>query len=130
MKRFLIIAGTIVLIFVLVAAGGVFYITRGLDEGAKVTVDKVDLSSVSDGVYHGKYTSGRWTNELDVTVKDHKIRDIKVVKDVTFPKPEWAQQLFNRVVEKQNTDVEVVSGATVTSKAYLKAVENAFKQGN
>jgi uncharacterized protein with FMN-binding domain len=29
---------------------------------------------------------------------------------------------------KQNTDVDVVSGATVTSKAYLKAMENALTQ--
>lgn len=127
MKRFLIILGVIVLIFVLIAAGGVFYITRGLDEGAKLAVNTVDPSSVSDGVYHGRYASGRWTNELDVTVKDHKISGIKIIKDVNFPKPEWAQQLFDRVVEKQNTDVEVVSGATVTSKAYLKSVENALK---
>lgn len=127
MKRFLVIAGVVILVFILAAAGGVFYITHGLNEGAKLTVNPIDLSSVSDGVYHGRYASGRWTNELDVTVKDHKIYDIKIKKDVTFPKPEWAQQLFERVIEKQNTDVEVVSGATVTSKAYLKAVENAFK---
>lgn len=127
MKRFLIILGVIVLVFILIAAGGVFYITRGLDEGAKLAVNPVDPSSVSDGVYHGRYASGRWTNELDVTVKDHKISGIKIIKDVAFPKPEWAQQLFDRVIEKQNTDVEVISGATVTSRAYLKSVENAFK---
>lgn len=128
MKKFFKIAVSVIVILAVVVAGGIFYITRGLDEGSRQVINTIDLSSVGDGVYHGKYVSGRWTNELDVTVKDHKITSIKVVRDVTFPKPEWAQQLFNRVIEKQNTDVEVVSGATVTSKAYLKAIENALKK--
>jgi uncharacterized protein with FMN-binding domain len=49
------------------------------------------------------------------------------VKDVAIPKPEWAKQLFDKVIEKQNTDVDVISGATITSKAYLKSIENALK---
>jgi len=31
-----------------------------------------------------------------------------------------------RVIEAQSTDIDAVSGATVTSKAYLKAIENAL----
>jgi uncharacterized protein with FMN-binding domain len=87
------------------------------------------VSSTVDGTYTGKYDGGRWSNELSVTVKDHKITKIDVVKDVTFPKPEWTDQLFKEVIEKQSVDVDVVSGATVTSKAYLKSIENALAKG-
>jgi uncharacterized protein with FMN-binding domain len=32
------------------------------------------------------------------------------------------------VLEAQNTAVDSVAGATVTSKAYLKAIENALRK--
>ncbi len=128
MKTFLKIILLVVAVIVLVAAGGIFYITRGLNTGAKVEINKVDLTTVKDGVYDGKYSSGRWTNELNVIVKDHKITDIKVIKDVTFSNAASAQQLFDKVIEKQEIDVDTVSGATVTSKAYQKSIENALSK--
>jgi uncharacterized protein with FMN-binding domain len=128
LKRVFKIALSVVLIFILIAAGGIFYISRGIDEGSKVVVNPVNIVLVNDGSYTGKYNSGRWTNELKIIVNNHRITKIDVVKDVTFSKPEWREELFSRVIEKQNVDVDVVTGATVTSKAYLKAIENAFKK--
>lgn len=128
MKVFLRIIVVVVAVIVLVAAGGIFYITRGLNTGAKVEISNVDLTTVGDGVHDGKYSSGRWDNELNVTVKDHKITKIDVVKDVKFPNPKDAQQLFDKVIEKQKIDVDTVSGATVTSKAYQKSIENALSK--
>lgn len=129
MKKVLKVILIVFVVFVLVLTGGMFIMTRGLDEGSKLAVNPVNMPSVGDGIYDGKYDSGRWSNELKVTVKDHKITKIDIVKDVTFPKPEWSEQLFNEVIENQNTDVDIVSGATVTSKAYLKSIENALKKG-
>jgi uncharacterized protein with FMN-binding domain len=37
-------------------------------------------------------------------------------------------KLFDRVIEAQSLQVDAISGATLTSKAYLKAVENALEQ--
>lgn len=128
MKSLLKIVLSIVLVFILVAGGGMFYITRGLENGSKVKVGAVNVPALSDGTYSGKYKAGRWTNEVKVTVKDHKVTKIDIVKDVTFPKPEWTKLLFEKVIEKQNTDVDVVSGSTITSKAYLKSIENALKK--
>lgn len=34
--------------------------------------------------------------------------------------------LITKVVQEQNINVDVVSGATVMCKAYLKAIENAL----
>jgi uncharacterized protein with FMN-binding domain len=126
MKMFLKIVLSIVIVFVLIIAGGVFFLTRGLSGGSKLAISNVNTSTLSDGVYNGKYNGGRWSNELLVTVEDHKITDIKVIKDVLFPKPEVTQELINKVLETQSIDVDVVSGATVTSKAYQKAIENAM----
>jgi len=36
---------------------------------------------------------------------------------------------LKRVLEQQRNDVDAVSGATTTSKALLRAVENALNKG-
>jgi uncharacterized protein with FMN-binding domain len=115
-------------ILIIIVIGGVFFITTGLKSGVNLVINDVNLSSLSDGMYNGKYDAGRWTNEINITIKDHKIIKIDVVKDVSIPKLEVTNAMLSKVIEKQNTNVDVVSGATVTSKAYLKAIEIALNK--
>ncbi len=112
------------LIIILVFAGGIFYLTRGLNED--ISLDGINISSLNDGIYRGDYKAGRWTNELIITVSGQKITEIKIEDDVTFAKPDVSDELFNKVITSQNTTVDAVSGATITSKAYLKSIENAL----
>jgi uncharacterized protein with FMN-binding domain len=128
MKLFLKIVLSVVIIFALISAGGVFYLTRGLEKGSQLAISNVDLSSISDGIYNGSYDSGRWTNKVAVTVKNHKIEAIKLIDDVMVPQAELEDKLFNKVIQTQSVNIDVVSGATVTSKAYLKSIENALKK--
>ncbi|MBL4934095.1 FMN-binding protein [Clostridium paridis] len=128
MKKVLKVLLTVLVILILVIASGIFYMTRGLSSGKEVSVNKIDVSKLSDGVYHGQYKEGRWTNELDVTVKNHKITDINVTKDVKFNLSDVTKNITKEVIGKQNTDVDIVTGATVTSKAYLKSIENALSK--
>lgn len=128
MKKIFKIIVSIFILLLLIAIGGVFFISRGLESGMNLVINDVELSSLSDGMYNGKHEAGRWTNEMNITIKDHKIIKIDVVQDVSFAKPEVTEVIISRVIEKQNTKVDVVSGATVTSKAYLKAMENALKK--
>ncbi len=118
----------IIVVLVVAAAAGFFYLTRGLEAGAKVRVNGIDPTSKSDGTYEGTYNAGRWTNKVAVTVKGRKITDIKIIKDVTIAKSEISDALFKSVIKAQNTTVDTVSSATVTSKAYLKAIENALSK--
>jgi uncharacterized protein with FMN-binding domain len=39
-----------------------------------------------------------------------------------------AEVLYERVIQAQSLQVDTISSATLTSKAYLKAVENALLQ--
>lgn len=128
MKIFIRVVLAIVLVIVLAIAGAAFYLTRGIEAGAEIEISNVDLTTVEDGEYEGSYNSGRWTNEVRVSVKDHRITGIAVVKDVTFPKQEVTHQLVQRVMDAQSVDVDAVSGATVTCNAYLKAIENALRK--
>lgn len=126
MKPVLKVVLAIFIVLVLLSGGGMFFLLRGLEAGSSLTVNDINLSLFDDGIYYGGYKAGRWSNKVGVTIKDHKIIKIDVVKDVLFRKAEVTEDIINRVVEKQNTNVEVVSGATVTSKAYLKSIENAL----
>lgn len=122
------ILGLIFLLLIIVVAASMFYFSRGLDEVLNISINPVDLTDVEDGIYKGRYEYGRWTNELNVTVNNQKITRIDIEKDVKIVQPELSSQLFERVIEKQNTTVDAVSGGTVTCKAYLKSIENALNK--
>ena len=102
-------------------------LTRGLDEVMALQIQDVELSTVADGIYRGTYDCGRWKNTLQVTVVDHAITAIAIVKDVRFAKSEVSDAVLARVIENQSLEVDVDSGSTVTSKAYLKSMELALK---
>ena len=128
MKKFIeIILGIICLLILIIGVTG-FYMTRGLNHGKNMIINYIDASQLKDGIYKGKYTGGRWSNEINITLKDKKITRIFIVKDVVFEKSEVSGELIDKVIKKQNTNVDVISGATVTSKAYLKSIENTLSK--
>lgn len=126
MRKFVKIILGVIILLVLIIGGAGFYITRGLNSQKNMVINHVNVSQLQDGVYKGKYSGGRWSNEVNVMIKDRKITKIDTVKSVLIEMPEVTKELFNNVIEKQDTTVDIVSGATVTSKAYLKAIENAL----
>ena len=126
MKVFIKILAGIIVLVILVVGGFSFYMTRGLKSGETLAIDHIKASELKDGVYEGKYDGGRFSNEVNVTVEDGKIVKIDVVKSVVFDKPEWTKELFDKVIKRQDTDVDAVTGATVTCRAYLKSIENAL----
>ena len=99
-------------------------VTRGLGEGKALEINSVDLHSLEDGIYLGEYEGGRWTNEVEVEVRDREIQSIRLLEGFEMKKVK--EEIYNKVLEHQSIEVEVVSGATVSSKAYLKAIENAL----
>jgi uncharacterized protein with FMN-binding domain len=127
LKKALRIIGAIVvlLIFVGIIMSSIFM--TGLDKGQKVVVGTMNLSSVADGTYEGNYALNRWTNTLKVTVMDHKITDIIILKDVVFKLDAVSKGVISEVIRKQSLDIDIQSGATVTTKAYLKSIEAAMK---
>ncbi len=115
-----------VLAIVLLIAAGILYITRGLNAVGSEELLGVNPSALQDGTYTGRYDTGRWANEVSVKIEDGRIVSIDIVEDVTFVKEETADALFEKVIDAQRTQVDAISGATVPSKAYLKAIEDAL----
>lgn len=111
---------------VVVLTVGITYLNIGMNEGKKVVVGTVDVSQTADGSYVGSYKNSRWSNQVNVTVVNHRITAINIEKTVLIEQQDVTEKLINDVLVAQNTDVEVISGATVTSKAYLKSIENAL----
>ena len=115
----------IVVVLVLVTGIALIFMTRGMGDVKRVELKGLDLPGVPDGTYKGHFDGARWTNTLEVTVANEMITDIKVVSPPLYVDDDFSSKLINGVIEKQSLDIDVVSGATVTTKAMLKAIENA-----
>ena len=125
MKKALTVA-LILFVICTISTVGYLLITLGLKDGQNLKLSGVDPSQCKNGTFVGQYQEGRWTNMISVTVKDGRITFIKLLKDVAFADEKVTKEIFDRVMKEQNTNIDVVTGATVTSKAYLKSIESAL----
>jgi len=99
---------------------------KGLKEARELDINSVDLTQVDDGVYTGEYENGRFSCEVEATVKDHKITDIKLINYGNEGQETVVKEVLDNVVSSQKVDIDTLSGATATNNSVLKAVENAF----
>ena len=96
-----------------------------LKQLANTEIENVDMSSAEDGVYNGSYSAFPVSAEVRVTIKDHKIEKIELIKH-NNGQGEEAEIIPDMVTEAQTLDVDSVSGATYSSKVILKAIQNAL----
>ncbi len=96
-----------------------------------ITIENVDLSLVADGVYQGEYTDEKSLemSEVEVSVKDHTIESIVVLQRKTTAVGKKGEYVITQVISAQSLQVDGVSGATMTSRITLKAIEVALKKG-
>ena len=88
-----------------------------------------DLALLPDGIYGGSYSYIGITCRVHVTVKDHKIAAIEVDESRKSDYLDRAKFVTKRVIKEQSLDVDTVTTATFTSRAILKAIENALTNG-
>ncbi len=89
-------------------------------------INNIDLTTLRDGSYQGDFAYGHYTYKVDVELKNHKIVSIAVEHGRTSKQAKAAEGVVDNVIKEQKIDVDVISGATTTSKAILKAVEKAL----
>ncbi len=125
---------TVGAVTVLGTAGGVGWslLSKEHKEARSLPLDTVDFSKLTDGTYHGLYEGGmyKWrANECDVTVANGQVTGIQLVgsQDLGTENADH-EMLYDRVIEAQSLQVDTISGATLTSKAYLQCIENALVQ--
>jgi uncharacterized protein with FMN-binding domain len=123
-KVLIIIASIVV---VLAVAVGVFFAVakKSLDNLNAMTIEDIDLSTVPDGTYNGSYSAFPVSAEVEVTVLNHTITEIKIIKH-DEGKGEPAEAITDRVISAQSIYVDAVSGATLSSKVIIMAIKDAL----
>lgn len=96
------------------------------DETAEETALEGQVFDLPDGVYEGTGFAGKIT--VSVEIKDKKIVAITILNveadDAAFFNR--AKGVIDRIIQSQNLDVDVVSGATYSSRGIISAVKNAL----
>ena len=93
-----------------------------LDE---IVITSPDLNKVADGVYQGESKVGPVRVTLEVTMQGNKITSINLIKHRNG-RGKAAEAIVPKIIDAQSLDVDVISGATASSKAILQAAENAL----
>ena len=111
----------------------------GRQEVQELVINHIDFGRLRDGVYTGEYagTKGHFRDaQVEATIAGGRITDVKIVKGALDKAGKPAElsggfsidDLFDNVIQLRTLQVDAISGATLTSKAHLKALENALKQ--
>ena len=124
-KRIALIIIVVVVVLITVFVIAVNYIGSEMKVVDNLIINDVDLNSISDGIYYGKYETILVKAEVEVEVKDNRIINVKILKH-SHGKGEAAESIVNDVVDEQKINIDTISGATTSSKVILKAVENAL----
>lgn len=130
MKKKKVILIIITIMTVVILAGVIFIsiMQKNLDELADTQIQNIDLTKVKDGTYEGKYQALPVTAEVKVTVVNNEISEISIVKH-TNGQGKAAEGIIEEVISAQSLQVDVISGATYSSKVILKAIEDALMKG-
>lgn len=139
-KRKMWIIITVLAVIVVAMGGGYLATAPGRQELMNVTIAALDFKKLRDGTYVGQYCGTKdhlRDAKVQVTVLSGKVSGIKVLegknvykegKPIELRNGLTIEDLNNSVIKKQSLKVDVISGATLTSNAYLKAIENALEQ--
>ena len=117
-------------IFVVLMGLIVFSCVSPYRQVREMPIRNVDLSGIPNGVYHGAFTYGSgkgFTYRVQTHVVNYRIHGIDVVANRDSKYARKAAGVLMRIVELQTPNVDAVSGATTTSKAFMKAVENSLR---
>jgi uncharacterized protein with FMN-binding domain len=120
MKRFILFSVILLILSVIFSCSSKF---------VNIEPSLPDISSKQDGTYRGEYSLPKSPLKavLDVIVKNHFITDINIVEHNCSPIGKKSETIIEKIIEKQTLDVDAVSGATLSSKMLLMAVQNALQ---
>ncbi len=138
-KKVLVVILSIVGVIGLVMAGGIVFTAPGRAELQNISIGAVDFGQLRDGVYTGEYRGSKDTFRnaaVQVTIESGAVTQIKVTEGMLANEKQMTEirgglsinNLFDEVTEAKSLKVDIISGATLTCNAHLKALENALKQ--
>lgn len=89
------------------------------------------LKYIRDGSYTGEGRGFSGPIRVRVTVRNHRIVKIAILErqEVVEYWSKVREKIPQEILEKQNIDVDMVSGATYSSKGLIEAITNALEKG-
>ncbi len=114
-------------ILVLIAAGVILMssATKKLNALTDIQISDIDLSAAADGTYEGKYSAFPISVVVSVTVTNHQIAEIELIKHFNG-QGGAADVIPEKVVEAQSLEIDAISSATYSSKVILLAIKDAL----
>jgi uncharacterized protein with FMN-binding domain len=88
----------------------------------------VKHEKINDGVYEGSYRGGLNKALVRVTIKNKTIFNIEITEHQAWKGKKAELPILERIIEKQSTRVDVVSGATNSSHVIMNAVQKAIEK--
>lgn len=90
--------------------------------------EEEEESGYHDGIYEGSAYGFGDLITVSVTLKNGKMTDISVISADGEDKPYYTQSLtvLDKMLSTQSTEVDTVSGATLTSEGIIEAVADAL----
>ena len=111
--------------FVMLLVIGIIAVRNVVNRANSLLIQIPALSEISDGKYIGEYSVPPVFVKVEVTVERHQITDVDILRHENgLGSP--AERVIDDVIQNQSLDVDAISGATVSSKCILKAIENAL----
>jgi len=128
MKRYIIISviGIVVVCSVL-AINYIKKISNYKEKVNNIVIEEVNLDNKKDGKYIGEFDADVISAKVEVEIKNKKISNINIIEHKNG-RGTPAEVIPKKVVDAQSLKVDVVSGATNSSKVILKAIENALSK--
>lgn len=113
------------IIIFLAIGGSILYFNNKERKSNENTI----TNTLKDGTFTGNGEGFRGNIEVEVLVKDGKIIEINIINssdDKAFLN-KASKGIIEKIINEQNTDVDVVSGATYSSNGIINAVKDALK---
>ena len=92
---------------------------------SKITYEQQNILEIADGSYTGECDVQFIYAKVKVMVKDHRITDIELLEHRNG-RGAAAESILKNMIDTQIIDVDIVAGATNSSKVIKKAVDNAL----
>ncbi|MEW6555139.1 MAG: FMN-binding protein [Actinomycetota bacterium] len=132
-KKKLMLGMAISLVVMLLIAGliGGLYAWRFLAAADDLAINDVDVTQVPDGTYEGSYSVFHVKAAVAVDVEGGRITSIAFTDSGRMAEEtqQEIQEVFDEVISSQTLQVDIASGASVSKKVSLKAVEEALAGG-
>ncbi len=117
----------VIILTLLVAAGvgAYLFINSKLQTLKAIPIPDVNLNTKADGVYAGSYSCIPVSAKVKVTVAGHRITKIEIIEH-NNGQGKAAEAIPAHVIAAQRLNVDIISGATYSSKVILLAIEDAL----